>query len=894
MNQTIEKLLRDNYVDGIHHTHVSMVQPRGKYQFNRSNLELFWPLYNKEIEENNDFIVGIAEKPQNYLPVLVDIDLKLRDDNSDIERLYTDSHVLDVIQVYNDVLRNTVDSITDDNLLCIFLSKEPYRIVKNEISYIKNGFHLHYPNLFLNVKDQEVHIIPRVQAIIAERQIFQDMGFDNSGLLVDKACCKVPWLLYGSRKTEDSKPYKFTKAFNHKLEELDIENAFKNYAIYNQRETRINIRGKVNYYLPQILSIIPYGRSTKETRQGLISPLKDKKITEERKREYKSIAVSEALELAKKLLPILSVFRAEDRNEWMTIGWVLYNIGEGSSEAMDLWCEFSARSAENYDESGCIFQWERMTKKDLSIGTLKYFASVDNPDMYAVFKEEQIQQKVNDSLNGSHNDIAKVLFEEFGTEFICASIINKNWYQYKENTHIWQENEDGTYLRSRISNHIVKIYEKAAHKFVSGMSSGTEDRDEASVHQNRLNKTQKIIMNLKSSPFKNNIMRESMEVFYDRTFRNKLDTNPYLIAFKNGVYDLKLNIFRNGRPEDYLSKSMPIEYKDYTFEDREVQEVFSFLEKVFPDKSVRQYFMDMSSDVFVGGNHQKVVLFWTGEGDNGKSVTQSFFDHMLGPLAIKFNTTVVTGKKPSSGGTWADLARAGGGVRWATLEEPGNDEVINTGVLKWLSGNDTIYARELFEKGKDVREIVPMFKLVFICNKLPKLSYGDNATWNRIRVIPFESTFCKQDNPAPVSYEEQLNLKRFPMDKELSQRIPQLVQAFAWILLQHRLNITTRIEPDKVTSATSLYRRQNDVYRQFIEEYILEVPKSILTITELYNNFKDWYKDSLPHHNLPIKNEVKEYFIKLWGEPTRSKWIGYKIRTMDDEIILTNDDLVTY
>ena len=34
-----------------------------------------------------------------------------------------------------------------------------------------------------------------------------------------------------------------------------------------------------------------------------------------------------------------------------------------------------------------------------------------------------------------------------------------------------------------------------------------------------------------------------MEVFYDKRFREKLDTNPTLFPFNNGVYDLSLNIF---------------------------------------------------------------------------------------------------------------------------------------------------------------------------------------------------------------------------------------------------------------------------------------------------------------------------------------------------------------
>ena len=99
--------------------------------------------------------------------------------------------------------------------------------------------------------------------------------------------------------------------------------------------------------------------------------------------------------------------------------------------------------------------------------------------------------------------------------------------------------------------------------------------------------------NLKSAPYKNNVMKESMEVFYDETFNQKLDSNPYVIGFKNGVYDLKANEFRDGKQEDYISMEMGVDYdKDMTSSDASVIEVYDFLEKVFPDKSIREYFLD--------------------------------------------------------------------------------------------------------------------------------------------------------------------------------------------------------------------------------------------------------------------------------------------------------------
>ena len=378
---------------------------------------------------------------------------------------------------------------------------------------------------------------------------------------------------------------------------------------------------------------------------------------------------------------------------------------------------------------------------------------------------------------------------------------------------------------------------------------------------------------------------------------------PYsaFFPFKNGVYDLKTNKHRAGRPEDFISTTLPINYTEFSPDDEKVLEIHQFLEQVFPDKSVRQYFMKTSSEALIGGNHRKIVVFWTGEGDNAKSVTQSFFEKMFGPLAIKFNTTVITGKKVSNGAANAEMARAGGGVRWAVLEEPDGDEMINVGILKNMSGNDSIFARDLFEKGKDTREITPMFKLTFICNKLPKLKHADKATFNRIRVLPFESTFCRPDDPAPETYEEQLKQKRFPMDPNFSRKIPGLLEAFAWVLLDYYKKDEPYVEPEKVLAATAVYKKQNDIYRQFIEECIAEDKQKILPLTELYTNFKDWFRDSLPNHTIPVKNDIEEYFAKVWGDPEiGKKWKGYRIRTLQDQIedgtaiVLDDDDLVDY
>jgi P4 family phage/plasmid primase-like protien len=919
MASTVLEILKSNYVEGVFHTHVSMIKPRGKFLFNREIFEDFWKIYCILMNDDSNLgMFGIAEKPQYYYPVLVDIDIKIPEKEIEPElrkklqtmegkiedHIYAEKHVKQVIEIFQSILRQIVEDCEDIMLTCCLLEKKIYSTEKNGVKYYKSGFHLQFPYVFLSKKDQETYLNPRIIDALKELEVFEDLGFEDSSKLFDDGISGKPWLLYGSRK-ETSEPYVLTKIYNSEIKEVSIEEAFQHYQLFDNRERLIDINGKIKEYLPRILSIIPYGRTPCELKSGLECLTKERQLLKSKKtcKENLKTTVEENLKISEKLLPMLGQFRAEEYNEWITIGWVMYNIGEGCQEALDQWIDFSSRDELNFDENECISQWEKMTRKDYTIGTLKFYAKTDNPELYREFVKEEGLKYIKMSLEGSHKDLADLLYTEYGTEFVCASVQNKTWYQFVG--HHWEEIEEGVFLRDKISSDIVERYGKLGGEYfvkATTTATGNGDGPDEKSYQIRLKQIQKLVVQLKSAPYIQNVMKMAADKFYNKNFKHKLDTNPYLFGFKNGVYDLKLNVFRSGRPEDYISNSAPIDFVNYAPTDKKVQDIHDFLEKVFPDKSVRQYFLDQSSDVFVGGNHQKVVIFWTGEGDNGKSVTQSFFDKMLGTLAIKFSTTLITGKKTQIGAAGPELARAGGGVRWAVLEEPDGDEEINVGMLKSLSGNDSYWARDLFEKGKSTREIQPLFKLVFICNNLPSMRYSDKATWNRIRVIPFETTFVRPGDSCPDTYEEQLRDKRFPMDAEFSRKIPGLLPAFAWVLLEHRKSILgkERVEPEKVRMATAMYRKQNDIYRQFIEERIIEDQRHI-RIDEMYEDFKVWYRGGFPGNSIPVKNDVKEYFCKVWGEPEPGiRWYGYRLRTIDDDvkegnaIVLDDEDLVDY
>ena len=112
-----------------------------------------------------------------------------------------------------------------------------------------------------------------------------------------------------------------------------------------------------------------------------------------------------------------------------------------------------------------------------------------------------------------------------------------------------------------------------------------------------------------------------------------------------------------------------------------------------------------------------------------------------------------------------------------------------------------------------------------------------------------------------------------------------MVEAFAYYLLEHRKHMKRKPEPPKVKMATESYRKKNDIYRQFIEEVTIDDESKSLSLLEMYGAFKDWFKESLPGHHIPVKNDVQIYFTKAWGEPGRGvKWKGKRLRTIQDDV----------
>ena len=112
-------------------------------------------------------------------------------------------------------------------------------------------------------------------------------------------------------------------------------------------------------------------------------------------------------------------------------------------------------------------------------------------------------------------------------------------------------------------------------------------------------------------------MKECCEHFFDKDFMNKLDHNPDLLCFKNGVLEIaKGCVFRKGKPQDYVSLCTNTNYRPFDAQDKEQvkirDEIILFMQQYFPEPELNHYMWEHLASVLRGDNRNQTFNIYTG------------------------------------------------------------------------------------------------------------------------------------------------------------------------------------------------------------------------------------------------------------------------------------------
>lgn len=850
------------------YTHTSIGNPKVSLHVPKERLAEFHDGYRRAMIKK--IPLHLTEKPTDPSPMRADLDFRFAASTSGkVERMYGKEHIERILTAYFRVLASYVEAPESAWKAYVMEKHNPtdYR------GKIKDGIHIVWPYLPLPHNFQ--HLV-RKKMLDDAPAIFAGLPLCNPYEdIIDQAIIdKNNWQMYGSQKP-DSEAYGVTFIYSYnrehdKLEECPSPTAHEELEFVELFSMRYKETSDVFVIPEKVSEVDEYVRLVLPTMDERKKTKLHNQIFGKSLNMTKNMINEEELALARQLVcECLNPRRAESYEDWIKVGWALRNI---DYRMLDSFVEFS-RCSSKYIEGECQTLWNRMRLDTLGMGTLRWWARQDNPIKYNEILDSNVTTLIDRCIGseGAHYDVAKVVHALYKDRYRFTS--KDMWYMYKDEKHRWVRTREGLQLRNVLSNEVCsKFMERSVYWNTQGMQMG-EGRD---IMEDKSKKLTAIALKLKNSGFKDSVMKECKALFTDEKFEELLDNHPHLIGFDNGVYDLRLHEFRDGLPDDFISFTTGRHYIPFDPTAAESQEIDQFLASVFTNDNVRKYMKDTLACILDGGIRQEKFYIFTGSGSNGKSKILELVQRAIGDYFCILPIALLTQKRVASNSAQSELERTKG-RRFAVMQEPGENERLNIGLMKELSGGDRIMVRGLF---KEPIEFKPQFKMILTCNELPEVPSDDGGTWRRIRVVEFTSKFT--DNP------DARNPKEFAVDLELSDKFDRWADMFVSMLIEHhkKMDVKNITEPMEVRIATEGYKKNNDAIGQYISEKIVRDDDSAdrVQLTKAYNDFKVWAYQALQKgKKIPDRNQFRAYMEKLFGVyPSDGKgWKG--IRYLDKE-----------
>jgi len=890
----------------------------GSYIIPKEDLDTFHSLYYDSIfvKKRKEYLT--EKQLESGGPMAVDFDFRYNYDVS--TRQHTREHVSDMVCEYSELLKECY-LIKPDIPFDVFVFEKPNVNRLADHSLTKDGIHM---IVGLQV-DHTMQMIIRDKMMTQMPEIWDLPLINTWDSVLDEGISKgtTNWQLFGSRKP-GNEAYELTHHYTmtidpadgeYKMDEFDVskfdlKNNFVKLSVQYDKNPKFEINPKI---IDEYNKRLEYKNKSPKGKKAS-SKIKMNLIIEDEENEDDEEYVSlndindkETLEKAvnymlKNLKPneyeisethyftqalsgkyyepgshLLNrqvAFALKHTDERLFLSWVLLR-----SKAPDF----------DYNSIADLYaMWKKFHKTNqdgvkVTRKSIMYWVRKDNFEEYEKIKQNTIDYYIEKYFEtGTEYDAAMVLKQMYKDRYVCVSYDKRGiWHQFKN--HRWVTDK-GLSLRSKISEEMYNLLSSKEENLTKEMFEYQEDDERKSFLQKKLKVIGELSIRLKRTNDKNNIMREAAEIFYDGEFVRNMDTNKYLMCFNNGVVDFANKIFREGYPEDYITKSTMINYIHYP--DGESNEEFNkvakeidvFVSKLFPIPDLKRYMLDHLSSCLIGANKNQTFNVYHGSGSNGKSILADLMSVTLGEYKGTVPITLVTDVRGKIGGTSDEVLKLKG-VRYAVMQEPSKGVKLNEGIMKELTGGDPIQARGLYSESEIFE---PQFSLVVCTNNLFDIESNDDGTWRRIRKCDFLAKFI-DDGETYNDETPYIYIK----DKSLKDKLPSFAPVFASLLVKRAFETEGIVEDcETVLNASNKYRKGQDHIAAFVSDKIMKTGqnKDKINKTGLQAAFKQWFEITQGSRKGPKGEELFEYMNKKFGQCKTTGWHGVKfVEPEEDE-----------
>jgi phage/plasmid-associated DNA primase len=668
------------------HTAMGPIHPKlhpwkGNYSIIGPDYEKFIDLYQLAVGKMD---MHIVERPSNpVVPVFIDIDFNFTKKLK--ERQYLDKHIEAIVEVYNDLFKECLN-ISDDELKAfVFEKPSPTFEEKKTGSRYKDGFHILYPEVPLDVK-KRYYFFDKAKEQIIEKDIFGDIDFTNTyeDILDMSVISSNGILMYGAQKP-DREPYGLTKIYNHDMtiEELDnyddddlvgylslqkycdddeiqfvtdsnLKQKSRNDSDYDSSDEGNNSKfdsrkttksrldkecddiyekyvnpkkskGKksIGDYIDQMGDFSEYRNYEEDGDNQKVSNKVAKDNTKAQQKQFVGGKQMD-IEMAIGFTRILNKKRCTEYRNWMEVGWALYSV---SPSLLPTFIEFSKRAPEKYESGCCEKVWKSASEHGSygsTISSLFWWARQDNYEQYLDVLRRQINPLITEAKSGTHDDVANVVYQMYKSIFKCISIQKNIWYEFQGDS--WVLLDSAYTLIEKITSEVTCEFFKFHGLIIGCAQSSMGQSTDQDEYIKQSGKIQKLYEKLKNNAYVKQVVECCARKFYDKTFEKSLNSNRMIIGFNNGIYDLQNKCFRRGTPDDLLSMTTGYDYKEYKHDSPEIKKIEKYFSQVQREDDMKGYVLRLIASFLDGRIKDQKFILWTGHGCHAVDEEIRMFD----------------------------------------------------------------------------------------------------------------------------------------------------------------------------------------------------------------------------------------------------------------------------
>ena len=208
-------------------------------------------------------------------------------------------------------------------------------------------------------------------------------------------------------------------------------------------------------------------------------------------------------------------------------------------------------------------------------------------------------------------------------------------------------------------------------------------------------------------------------------------TNPALIAFSNGLYDLRDDSFKPFTPNVVITNKVPWPYNPAAYSEL-LDHTLNRL--ACDDPEVRALLEEMVGYCLYRRNELGKAFILIGDKSNGKSTFLHVVKAMLGDANIASLDLKELGDRFKTAELFGKLANLG--------DDIGDEFIANASTFRKLVTGDRVNVER---KGQDPFEFNNYSKFLFSANVIPRMKDKTGAIQRRLVIVPFDAKFSPDD-----------------------------------------------------------------------------------------------------------------------------------------------------